>query len=208
MKRLIMEFLGTFFLVLAFAVTSNPIAIAAMLMAWIYIGVHVSGAHYNPAVSISQAKADYISWHQFLWYSIAQVLGGFSAFFVAYKLVGQVSIPVPANGISWTQAFITEILLAFVFTLLILVVAHTKHFRASAIAGLVIGFAIPALALVGGPISGGLFNPAISLGANLLALVKGVQVIWPNVLLYVGGSLLGGLLAAVTYQYLIPNDQK
>ncbi|GMU19651.1 MAG: hypothetical protein AMXMBFR12_08430 [Candidatus Babeliales bacterium] len=207
MKRLIMEFLGTFFLVLAFALTSNPIAIAAMLMAWIYIGSHVSGAHYNPAVSLAHTAAGYSNWGQFLWYSLAQILGGFAAFLTAYNLVGQVAIPVPANGVSLGQALATEILLAFVFALVILVVTHTKHFRPSTIAGFVIGFTIPALALVGGPISGGLFNPAISLGANILALAKGVAVIWPNVLMYVGGALLGGFLASFAFHYLIPADQ-
>lgn len=208
MKRLVMEFLGTFFLVLAFALTSNPIAIAAMLMAWVYIGSHVSGAHYNPAVSFAHAAAGYSNWGQFLWYTLAQVLGGFAAFLTAYKLVGQVAIPVPANGVSLLQALATEILLAFVFTLVILVVAHTKHFRSSNMAGFIIGFTIPALALVGGPISGGLFNPAISLGANLLAIVKGVAVIWPNVLMYVGGALLGGFLASLAFHHFIPADQR
>lgn len=208
MKRLVMEFLGTFFLVLAFALTSNPIAIAAMLMAWVYIGSHVSGAHYNPAVSLAHTAAGYSNWGQFLWYALAQVLGGFAAFLTAYKLVGQVAIPVPAANVDLLQALITEVLLAFVFALVILVIAHTKHFRASTIGGFVIGFTIPALALVGGPISGGLFNPAISLGANLLAIVKGVAVIWPNVLMYVGGALLGGFLASLVFHYLIPADQR
>ena len=52
MRRLIIEFLGTFFLILTIALTGNAIAIAAMLMAWIYIGGYISGGHYNPAVSL------------------------------------------------------------------------------------------------------------------------------------------------------------
>lgn len=208
MKRLIMEFLGTFFLVLAFALTTNPIAVAAMLMAWIYIGSHVSGAHYNPVVSFANALAGHMSWLQFFRYFAAQILGGFAAFATALYLVGQVAIPTPGNGISLTQAFVAETLLAFVFALIALVVAHTKHLRASTIAGFAIAFTIPALALVGGPISGGLFNPAISIGANLLGIIKNVAVVWPNLLMYLGGGLLGAFLASFIYHYLIPADQR
>lgn len=208
MKRLIMEFLGTFFLVLAFALTSNPIAVGAMLMAWIYIGSHVSGAHYNPVLSFANALTGHLSWVEFLRYFAAQVLGGFAAFALALYLAGQVAIPTPAANVGLTQAFVTETLLAFVFALVALVVAHTKHLRASTIAGFAIAFTLPALALVGGPISGGLFNPAISLGANLLGIVKHVPVVWPNVLMYVTGGLLGSFLASYAYYHLIPNDQR
>lgn len=207
-KKLIVEFLGTFFLVLAFALTSNPIAVAAMVMAWIYIGSHVSGAHYNPVLSFANALTGHLSWVGFLKYFAAQVLGGFAAFATALYLVGQVAIPTPANGISLTQAFVAETLLAFVFALIALVVAHTKHLRASSIAGFAIAFTIPALALVGGPISGGLFNPAISIGANLLGILKNVAVVWPNLLMYLGGGLLGAFLASFIYHYLIPADQR
>lgn len=208
MKRLIMEFLGTFFLVLAFALTSNPVAVAAMLMAWIYIGAHISGAHYNPVVSFANALSGHLSWLGFIKYFALQIVGGFAAFATALYLVGQVAIPTPAAGVTLTKAFVTETLLAFVFAFIALVAAHTKHLRASTIAGFAIAFTIPALALVGGPISGGLFNPAISLGANLLGLVKNVAVIWPNVLMYVGGGLLGAFLASFAYHYLIPAEQR
>lgn len=207
-RKLLIEFLGTFFLVLSFALTSNPIALAAMLMAWIYIGYHVSGAHYNPVVSLANALTGHLSWVEFIKYFVAQVLGGLAAFAVALYLAGQVAIPTPGNGISLTQAFVAETLLAFVFALIVLVVAHTKHLRASTIAGFAIAFTIPALALVGGPISGGLFNPAISLGANLLGLVKGVAVVWPNVLMYLFGGLFGAFLASLAYHKLIPADQR
>jgi aquaporin Z len=179
-----------------------------MLMAWIYIGSQVSGAHYNPVVSFANALTGHLSWAQFIRYFAAQILGGFAAFAIALYLAGQVAIPTPGANVGLTQAFVTETLLAFVFALVALVVAHTKHLRASTIAGFVIAFTIPALALVGGPISGGLFNPAISLGANLLGIVKHVPVVWPNVLMYVVGGLLGGFLASFVYHHLIPADQR
>ncbi len=208
MKRMIIEFLGTLFLVLAFAVTSNPLAVATMLMAWIYIGASVSGAHYNPVVSFATALAGKMSWQQCLRYICAQVLGGLAAYSLALFLVGQVSIPTPNASATFLQAFIVEVLLAFVFALVVLVVMHTKRFRASTAAGFVIGFTIPALGMVGGPISGGLFNPAISVGANLLGLFKGVAVVWKNVGLYVAGGLLGAFVASYVFHHLIPDDER
>lgn len=207
-RKLALEFLGTFFLVLAFALTSNPIALAAMLMAWIYIGYHISGAHYNPVVSFANALTGHLSWVEFLTYFAVQVLGGFAAFAIALFLAGQVAIPTPAANVSLGQAFIMEALLAFVFAFIALVVAHTKHLRASSIVGFAIAFTIPALALVGGPISGGLFNPAISLGANLLGIAKGVAIVWPNVFMYLFGSLFGAFVASFFYHHLIPADQR
>lgn len=208
MKKLIMEFLGTFFLVLAFAITSNPVAIAAMLMAWVYIGAHVSGAHYNPIISFANALLGKMSWSAFAQYAGIQIIGGLAAFALALNLLGQVAIPTPGANVGLVSAFIMETLLAFVFTSLVLVMAHTKRFRASSIAGFAIGFTLPALALVGGPISGGLFNPAISLGANLLGMFNNVSIVWPNVLMYVGGGLLGAFLAGYAYHVFVPADER
>ena len=74
MKKLLMEFLGTYFLILAVSMTLNPLAIAAMLMAyWIYIGGYVSGAHYNPAVSLGVAFSDRLAWPTFIRYVGAQI---------------------------------------------------------------------------------------------------------------------------------------
>ena len=206
MRRLIVEFLGTFFLILTIALTGNAIAIAAMLMAWVYIGGYISGGHYNPAVSLGTLLIGRLRQNEFFRYLGAQVLGGFAAYAVAYYLRGSVAIPEPS--VAMLPAFIVEVLLAFVFVLLVLVVTHAERFKGSHIFGFAIGFAVPALVLAGSPLSGGLFNPAIALGSNLFGIIKGAHIVWADILMYVGGAFFGGFLAAWVYKYLGFDEKK
>lgn len=201
MKRLLMELIGTFFFLLTLAVTGNALATGAMLMAWIYIGASVSGGHYNPLVSLAVKLMGRLSWRETFFYWIAQILGGVAAYTVAATLLNRLAIPQP--GVELFPAFIFEILLSFVFGLLVLVVVLNNKYRDNHIFGFAIGFTLFALAIVGAPISGGLFNPAIALGSNLAGLLKGMTIAWPVVAMYVGGGLLGGLLAAHAYRYFI-----
>lgn len=207
MKKVVMEFLGTFFFILTIAMTANPFAIAAMLMAWVYIGGYISGAHYNPMVSLAIALRGRLSWHMFGKYVIAQILGGFAAYVVA-GLMGNVIIPAPGVHVTFLHAFIIEVLLAFVLALIVLVVATSSKFKGNEIFGFAIGFTIPALAYVGGPISGGLFNPAIAIGAMLFSVLKGIPVSFEHLIMYVGGAFLGGILAAYAFRYFMPEDHE
>lgn len=208
MKKAIMEFLGTFFLVLTIVLTANPLAIAAMLMAWVYIGGYISGGHYNPAISFGAALTQRLSWHSFYRYAAAQILGGVAAYALVSYLVGQVAIPAPGASYSVAQAFIVETLLAFVLVLVVLNVATSDKYKNSSIFGFAIGFTIPALAYLGGPISGGLFNPALALGANIFGALKGAHISWENLLMYVGGALLGGFLAAYAFKYFVLDEKR
>lgn len=201
MKKLVMEFLGTFFLVLTIAVTGNPFAIAAMLMAWVYLGGYISGAHYNPAVSLAVAVRGGISWRHAIEYMIAQIIGGFAGFALASYLTGHFAIPAPAANATLQQALVVEVLLAFVLAFVVLTVATAPVFKDNRIFGFAIGFTVPALAALGTPISGGLFNPAIALGASLLGAFKSMPVLLPHVTMYVGGAAIGGLLAAYAFNY-------
>lgn len=201
MQKLLMEFLGTFFFVLTIAMTGNAGAIAAMLMAWIYIGAHVSGANYNPAVSFALSLRRLLSWNLSARYMIAQVAGAFVAFALTHYLHGKVVVPAPGAGISFLQAFLVEILLTLVFVLIVLVVATSQRYKNETIAGFVIGFTIPALAGLGGPISGGLFNPAISIGSTVYAALTGTPVAFENLFVHVGGAFIGAFIAYQLFRY-------
>lgn len=201
MKKLLMECLGTFFFVLTIIVTGNALAIAAMLMAWVYIGGYVSGGHYNPAVSLAVALRGRLSREELLRYMGAQIVGGFAAYLIAAFIGSQIVLPAPGTNVTLLQAFVVEILLAFVLALVVLTVATSERFKGSQVFGVAIGFTIPALAILGSPISGGLFNPAIALGAAFFGLINGLAVIWPHVLMYVAGALIGGFLAAYTFHH-------
>jgi aquaporin Z len=207
MKRLLMEFLGTFFLVFIVAMTSNPFAIAAILMSWIYIGCYISGAHYNPAVSLAVALRGGLCWDLLPRYMVAQIVGGSAAYALVHFIHGSIVIPHPGAGVSVLHAFIIEVLLSFAFALAVLVVATAVPFRETRIAGFVVGFTVPALVIVGSPLSGGLFNPAIAAGATLFGVFKGMPVVWDLFFMYVGGALLGGALAAYVFRYFYMIDE-
>ena len=200
-KPLLMEFLGTFFLILTIAMTNNPIAIAAMLMAWLYIGANVSGSNYNPLLSLAMFLVNKLSLDSFIFYTLAQTLGGFAAFAMTYYLKGLILLPQPSMQFTITQAFVVELLLSFVLALVVLYTAVSKHYKSSEIFGFAIAFTVPALAILGSPISGGLFNPAISLGANLFALANGMGIMWNNLFMYICGGFAGGALAAYLYKF-------
>ena len=78
MKNYIIEFIGTFFLVLTIGMTGDPIAIGSMLMVMVYMGGHISGAHYNPAVSISMKIMGLLTTKELSGYIISQILGSMS----------------------------------------------------------------------------------------------------------------------------------
>lgn len=208
MRRLVVECIGTFFFLLTIALTANALAIACMLMAWVYIGGYISGGHYNPAVTLAVGLRGEWQWVSILRYWAAQVLGGILAFATAYYLSGNVILPEPAAGVSFGKAFLVEVLLAFVLALVVLVVGVSERFKNSAVFGFAIGFTIPALAALGSPISGGLFNPAIAIGSHIVAITKGVPLQGMTLLLYVGGALLGGALAAYAYNYFRYDEKR
>lgn len=199
MKKTLMELLGTFFFVLTIVVTGNPLAIAAMLMAWVYIGGYISGAHYNPMVTLAVAIRTHSQSSHIAWFMAAQVIGAFLAFAGAAMLGSEIMIPAPA--VPLIHAFVVEALLAFVLAFVVLVVATSEKFKASHVFGFAIGFTIPALAAVGATTSGGLFNPALALGASIFGLTQGMPIVWEHLAMYVGGAFAGGALAAYAFRF-------
>lgn len=201
MKKLVMECLGTFFFIATIALTKSAFAIASMLMAWLYIGGFVSGGHYNPAVTLAVALRNRILFDTAVRYMIAQIIGGTLAYAFVFYIKGSYVVPAPGANINLLQAGLVEVLLAFVFCLLVLTVATTERYRGASIFGFAIGFSVPALAAFGGPISGGLFNPAIAFGSHIFAAFQGTSIIWEQLGMYVIGALIGAALAAYAYDY-------
>lgn len=201
-----MEFLGTFFLVLAVACKAGAFSIGAMLMAWLFIGAYISGSHYNPVVSWAMMLQRKLSSRLLIGYVLAQLCGGFCAFGMAAFLKATLSFPAPGLGVTWLQAFVVEILLSFVFALIVLTVAIAKRYQPNFIFGFAIALTVPALAAVGGPISGGLFNPAIAVGSALYGLVSGTHsLIFSDLMMYLGGALIGSTLASWAFSYFNQN---
>ena len=205
MKKLLTEFIGTFFLVLTIGLVvfaNNPagvIAIGISLMALVYMGGHISGAHYNPAISTAALIAKKMDAKDYGPYVLCQILGATAAAFVSYFVVGK-SFPVaPGPGIGSTQALVVEILYTFALALVVLNVACSKKTEGNSYYGLAIGGTVMAAAYAGGGISGGAFNPAVGLGPTIVhAFVGGGS--FTDVWLYIVGPLVGAVLAAFVFK--------
>src|SRR5690349_16729913 len=99
MKKYLVEFIGTFFLVFVIGLSGNPIAIGAILMVMVYMGGHVSGAHYNPAVTLAIMIRGKIKGGEAIMYMIVQILGATVAALMFYLLKGHSFAPMPVTNI-------------------------------------------------------------------------------------------------------------
>ena len=201
MAKLLTEFIGTFFLVLSVCLSvatgspMAPLAIGGTLMVMVYMGGHVSGAHYNPAVSLAVMVRGAISASEMVQYWVAQVVGGTVAAFVARVIIDK-AVPIhPGSGVSVTSALLVEILYTFALALVVLNTATSKRAAGNPYFGLAIGFTVLAAAYAGGPISGGAFNPAVGVGPILVQSLAAKGSLG-NAWLYIAGPCLGAIAAS------------
>ena len=197
-KKLVVEFIGTFFLVLVVALTGNPVAIGFILMAMVYMGGYISGAHYNPAVTVGLLVSKKISASLAVRYITTQLLAGVVAAFVYHYIKRRMFIPHPGLGVPMPAAFLIEALFTFALVTVVHHVAATDKTKGNQYFGLAIGMTVLAAAYAGGPISGGAFNPAVGVGP-LLFDVSHLSLHWTNIFLYAVGPLFGGILAGWVY---------
>jgi aquaporin Z len=207
MRRYATEFVGTFFLVFTVCTAVRTqallaaIAIGAILAAMVFAGGHISGGHYNPAVSLAAYVRGKLAVMDLAYYMVAQLLAGIAAAAVArYVATGKVA-QFTLAGADVPRAFIVELLFTFALAYVVLNVATSKDHPNNSFYGLAIGFTVMAGAIAVGGISGGAFNPAVGLGAVVAGLAS-VSVIW----IYVVATLAGGAAAGFAFKALNPND--
>jgi len=211
------EFIGTFFLVLTIGLTVTqgvamaPLAIGCSLMIMVYMGGHVSGAHYNPAVSLAATIRGALKPAELVPYWVAQVAGAIVATIVVSLIIpGGEGDAVganyfgPAPGAEYSLAsmgpWLVEILFTFALCLVVLNCATSSGTSNNSFYGLAIGFTVVVGAFAGGAISGGAFNPAVGIGPNLIKGTMGGDVAaLSNIVLHVAGPLIGGCLAAFVF---------
>jgi aquaporin Z len=210
MRKWLTEFIGTFFLILSICLsvlTDAPLAalsIGATLMVMVYMGGHVSGAHYNPAVSLAVLLRGKLTIPDFILYIVSQVLGALAAALMAHVILGHTAkstfAVAPGPGASTASALLVEILYTFALALVVLNVATSKRTEGNSYYGLAIGFTVTAGAIAAGGISGGAFNPAVGTGPTVIhAMVHGGSL--ANLWIYWVGPLLGGVLAAGVFRF-------
>lgn len=208
MKIYLMEAIGTFFLVLTIALTANPVAIAGVLAAMIYIGAPISGAQYNPAVSIALSSIGKQPWKKTTRYILAQLGGSLLGVVVAHALSGTVLIVAPGEGVSMYQSILAEGIFTFALVSAVLHTAVSKKAAGNSYFGLAIALTVLAGAYSVGSISGGAFNPAVGTGPAIYGLLLGKGVVLEYILLYLIGPILGGVLAAQFYQFTHPHEHR
>lgn len=196
--KLLTEFAGTFVFLTVIALSGRagqlaPLAIGLALMAMVYMGGHVSGAHYNPAVSFGLFLRGLLPAASLVAYWIAQLVAGVFAFSAAYAIGGRAasigpSVPAPA-------ALAAEAIVTAALVLVVLNVAATRETRGNSFYGLAIGATVAAGAFVVGPISGGAFNPAVGIAATFSGAVFSTGS-WSDVWIYIVGPLVGSAIGA------------
>jgi len=183
MKKYLVELFGTFFLVLTIgsvvmapndAGAMAPLAIGAVLMAIVFAGGHVSGAHYNPAVTLAVFLRGKCAASDVPGYILAQCAGAAAAAMVVVFLKGNPTVT--PMQIDVTRALVAEFLFTFALCSVVLNVATSKGTSGNSFYGLAIGFTVLAGAYSVGAVSGGAFNPAVALGATLMGLFNAANI--------------------------------
>lgn len=203
-----MELLGTAILVLtiqlavANASSLAPLAIGGVLMTIVYAGGPISGAHYNPAVSLAIFVRGKMSLHEMAVYWLFQIGGGYLGGLLGGIIANSFAIISLGDGFGTTQALLGEVVFTLILCFVVLAVATNSKVADNHYYGAAIGLVVLVGAFTVGPISGGAFNPAVALG---LCLSKGFANL-SYVLAVVVANLLGGLAAAACFYVVAPDE--
>jgi aquaporin Z len=184
-RKYAVELIGTFLFVFAIGTAASlsgalaPLAIGSALMAMVYAGGHISGGHFNPAVTLGALVRGRIGPRDAVAYWVVQLVGAA----LAGWLVRWVILPVHDTALS------------------LLNVATSRDNPTNSFYGLAIGFTVMVGAFAVGSISGGVFNPAVFVGAAITGLFA-----WSTIWVYFLAQLLAGVLAGLTFRALNPTD--
>lgn len=202
MKKYIVEFIGTFFLVFTVGIAVRtqaplaPIAIGSILMVMIFAGGHISGGHFNPAVTLAAFLRGRADRRDVIPYWIAQfAAGAVAALIVNFVLDGRVTGNAPLHPTF--ASFLVEFLFTFALAWVVLNVATAKGTMGNSFYGLAIGFTVMVGATTVGGISGGAFNPAVGLGVWTMGMESARQFV-----VYLISDMFGAAVAAIAFRWI------
>ena len=208
-RKYAVEAIGTFFLAftVAAAVLSGsiftPLAAGAVLMVMIYAGGHISGGHYNPAVTMAALVRGRISVTDAVGYWIAQAVAGVAAGAAARAIINPLHVhTLTLSGHALVAAALVELIFTFGLCYVVLNVATSRDQLGNGFFGLAIGFTVLAGAFAVGGISGGAFNPAVALGAATAGAFA-----WSTIWVYLVVQFGAGIIAGLTFRALNPADK-
>ncbi len=210
MRKYFVEMVGTFFLVFTVGMTAiepgaglfAPIAIGGILAVMIFAGGHISGGHFNPAVTIGVWMRGNFSAGELPGYLIGQMVGGVLGALTAIYLKGEALEVVPLSP-QVMPALLAEFLFTFALVWVVLNVATAMGTKGNSFYGLAIGVTVMAGAFAVGGISGGAFNPAVAVGISLIGAVS-----WSAFWIFLVANLGGGIVAALAFRYTHPEECK
>jgi len=168
----------------------------------IYAGGHISGAHYNPAVTLAVLIRGRISVAEAIVYMIVQIIGACIASLVVMYYMNEKMAVEAVQMANTTKGLVAEFLGTFALAYVVLNVATAKGTNGNSFYGFAIGFTVLAMALAVGAISGGAFNPAVAIGISIMKLAS-----WSAIWVYLVGCFGGAALAAVIFRINNPNDK-
>ena len=206
-RKLGVEFVGMFLFVFTVGMATNeagagalaPLAIGSILMVMVFAGGHVSGGHFNPAVSTAVFLRGRMAANEFAAYLVTQFVAAVIAGLVVRYVGGrEVNAAVASAG----KMLIAEFIFTFALAWVVLHVATARGTDGNSFYGLAIGFTVVAGAFAVGGISGGAFNPAIALGAMVTGLFA-----WSDIWIYLLADFLGAAAAAYAFLYVLPAEK-
>merc|ERR1719388_716045 len=208
-EKYVAEFVGTYLLVFTVGcnvLSGSPVwaatSIACVLMVSIYALGGVSGANFNPAVSVTLGLSGKLDWKDVGIYSVVQIVAGICAGLSYGALFFKVFNLEPQPGFGWWDAALAEILYTFMLCFVVLNVATASKNAGNQFFGLAIGFVIIAGGYAAGNISGGAFNPAVAFGIDFAS--AGLGFGWGFA--YAAYELIGAALAAVLFRVVRPDE--
>ena len=204
-RKYVVELVGTFFLLMAITMAVSgglghfaPLAIGTMLMVMVFAGGHISGAHYNPAVSVAVYLRGKLNAGDVLPYIVAQFIGGTLAVMLSGFLLSSMGVAEPSpKELDIVPSLIAELIGTIALVYVILNVATSSRTSGNSYYGLAIGFTVIACAYAFGGISGGAFNPAVALGITMAGYTS-----WASIWIFIVANFAGGVLGAFLFQYV------
>ncbi len=206
-RKLVVEFIGMFIFMFTVGMVTEktgaavlaPFAIGFVLMVMVFAGGHISGGHYNPAVSLAVLIRGKMTGSDWVGYVVVQLV----AAVLAALLVRAVGGHEPAAKVAGQgKMFVVELVFTLALTYTVLNVATAKGTEGNSFYGLAIGGTVLVGAFAVGGVSGGAFNPAIALGASVTGLFK-----WSNYWVYLLAELVGGAAGALAFLFVQPEEK-
>jgi len=207
-RKLAVEFIGMFLFMFTVGMATEkttgagnlaPIAIGFVLMVLVFAGGHISGGHYNPAVSTAVLIRGKMAPNEWVAYVILQLVAAVLAGLLVRGVGGhEAAATVAGDG----KMLVVEFLFTFALAFVVLNVATARGTEGNSFYGLAIGGTVVVGAFAVGGISGGAFNPAIALGACVTGLFK-----WSNYWIYLIADLLGGAAGAAAFLFVQPEEK-